>query len=34
MASDARIENVDSQAAHKALGYEEVDRCVHFRKAL
>jgi aminoglycoside 6'-N-acetyltransferase I len=34
MASDAWIENVDSQAAHQALGYEEVDRCVHFRKAL
>jgi aminoglycoside 6'-N-acetyltransferase I len=34
MASDAWVENQDSHAAHKALGYEEVDRCVHFRKAL
>jgi aminoglycoside 6'-N-acetyltransferase I len=34
MASDAWIENADSQAAHRALGYEEVDRCVHFRKVL
>jgi aminoglycoside 6'-N-acetyltransferase I len=34
MASDAWVENVESQAAHQALGYEVVDRCVHFRKAL
>jgi aminoglycoside 6'-N-acetyltransferase I len=34
MGSDALIENQESQAAHKALGFEVVDRCVHFRKAL
>jgi aminoglycoside 6'-N-acetyltransferase I len=32
--SDALIENQGSQGAHKALGFEIVDRCVHFRKAL
>lgn len=34
MASDALIDNAPSQQAHEALGYSEVDRCVHFRKAL
>jgi aminoglycoside 6'-N-acetyltransferase I len=34
MASDALIENEDSQSAHSALGFEMVDRCVHFRKPL
>jgi aminoglycoside 6'-N-acetyltransferase I len=34
MASDALLENVASQAAHRALGFEEVERAVHFRKRL
>jgi aminoglycoside 6'-N-acetyltransferase I len=34
MASDAIIDNVLSQRAHEALGYEVVDRCVHYRKRL
>jgi aminoglycoside 6'-N-acetyltransferase I len=34
MASDALIENEVSQRAHEALGFEVVDRCVHFRKKL
>ncbi|MBS1803833.1 MAG: GNAT family N-acetyltransferase [Acidobacteria bacterium] len=34
MGSDAVIENDVSQRAHAALGYEVVDRCVHFRKRL
>lgn len=34
MASDALIENDGSQRAHEALGFEVVDRCVHFRKKL
>ena len=34
MASDALIENEISQRAHEALGYEVVDRCVHYRKRL
>jgi len=34
MASDAVIENGRSQRAHEALGYEIVDRCVHYRKKL
>lgn len=33
-ASDALIENIGSQHAHEALGFEVVDRCVHFRKWL
>ena len=32
MASDALIDNNESQLAHEALGFEVVDRCVHFRK--
>ena len=34
MASDTWIDNEVSQRAHAALGYEVVDRCVHFRKKL
>src|SRR5580698_3098452 len=34
MASDALIDNAGSQNAHEALGFEVVDRCVHYRKAL
>jgi len=34
IASDALIENLPSQHAHEALGFEVVDKCVHFRKAL
>lgn len=34
MASDAVIENELSQRAHAALGFEVVDRCVHYRKKL
>src|SRR6185312_5440664 len=34
MASDALIANEVSQHAHEALGYEVVDRCVHYRRTL
>jgi aminoglycoside 6'-N-acetyltransferase I len=34
MASDAQIDNDLSQRVHEALGFEVVDRCVHYRKAL
>lgn len=34
MASDALIANQVSQHAHEALGYEVVDRCVHYRRTL
>lgn len=34
IASDATIENERSQRAHEALGYQVVDRCVHYRKDL
>jgi aminoglycoside 6'-N-acetyltransferase I len=34
MASDALIDNAASHSAHESLGFEVVDRCVHFRKAL
>jgi aminoglycoside 6'-N-acetyltransferase I len=34
MASDALIDNESSIHAHVALGFEIVDRCVHFRKSL
>jgi aminoglycoside 6'-N-acetyltransferase I len=34
MASDALIDNSGSEEAHTALGFEIVDRCIHFRKAL
>jgi aminoglycoside 6'-N-acetyltransferase I len=34
LASDTELENHASQAAHAALGFEEVERAVHFRKPL
>jgi aminoglycoside 6'-N-acetyltransferase I len=34
MASDTWIDHAESQSAHQALGFEVVDRCVHFRKKL
>jgi len=34
IASDALIDNQLSQCVHEALGYEIVDRCVHYRKRL
>jgi aminoglycoside 6'-N-acetyltransferase I len=34
IASDTEVENVASQRAHAALGYEETERLVKFRKAL
>ncbi len=34
IASDTQIENAQSQGAHAALGYEEVERLVTFRKSL
>ena len=34
MGSDALIDNLGSQAAHRALGYDVVDRCVNYRKTL
>ncbi len=34
IASDALIDNEESQLAHEALGFDVVDRCVHFRKPL
>jgi aminoglycoside 6'-N-acetyltransferase I len=34
MASDAEVANLLSQEAHGRLGYAEVGRSVHFRKAL
>lgn len=34
MASDALIGNTTSIEVHKALGFEEVERAVHFRKRL
>ena len=34
MASDTWLDNVSSQRAHEALGFEETDRIVTFRKAL
>ena len=34
MASDAVIDNQVSQRAHESLGFEVVDRCVHYRKRL
>ncbi|MGA8313904.1 MAG: GNAT family N-acetyltransferase [Terriglobales bacterium] len=34
MASDTWIDNAVSQRVHQALGYEVVDRCVHYRKTL
>lgn len=34
IASDAEAENADGIAAHRALGYEEIERVVCFRKSL
>jgi aminoglycoside 6'-N-acetyltransferase I len=34
MASDTWADNAGSQNAHAALGYEEVGRCVNYRKRL
>jgi aminoglycoside 6'-N-acetyltransferase I len=34
MASDTWIDNDVSQRVHELLGYEVVDRCVHYRKTL
>jgi aminoglycoside 6'-N-acetyltransferase I len=34
MASDTWIDHTLSQRVHEALGFEVVDRCVHYRKAL
>lgn len=34
MASDCLLENDISLAAHLCLGYEEVERAIHFRKTL
>lgn len=33
-ASDALLDNVDSHRMHEALGFEETERVVYFRKAL
>jgi aminoglycoside 6'-N-acetyltransferase I len=34
LASDALLENESSQAVHRALGFEETERVVFFRRAL
>jgi aminoglycoside 6'-N-acetyltransferase I len=34
MASDTWLDSTVSQLAHQALGFEIVDRCVHYRKGL
>jgi aminoglycoside 6'-N-acetyltransferase I len=34
LASDAALDNVASHAFHKAIGFEETERVVYFRKAL
>jgi aminoglycoside 6'-N-acetyltransferase I len=34
MASDTWLDNDPSQRVHESLGFEVVDRCVHYRKAL
>jgi aminoglycoside 6'-N-acetyltransferase I len=34
MASDAEVDNADGIAAHVALGYEEIERVVCFRRSL
>lgn len=34
MASDCLIDNATSLSAHLALGYEEAERLIHFRKSL
>lgn len=33
-ASDAQLDNVSSHAMHRALGFEETERVVYFRKNL
>ena len=34
MASDARLDNLVGERAHKALGYAEIERAIRFRKRL
>lgn len=34
IASDTTLDNPASQRAHEALGFEEIERSVHFRKKL
>jgi aminoglycoside 6'-N-acetyltransferase I len=34
MASDTWLDHLESQKTHSALGFEVVDQCVHYRKAL
>jgi aminoglycoside 6'-N-acetyltransferase I len=34
LASDTWLDSEPSQRAHEGLGFEVVDRCVHFRKSL
>jgi len=34
VASDALLENVESQAFHAAIGFEETERVVYFRRSL
>lgn len=34
LASDALLENTTGQTVHRALGFEETERVVYFRKAL
>lgn len=34
MASDTQITNLDSHATHQALGYEETERIICYRKSL
>jgi aminoglycoside 6'-N-acetyltransferase I len=34
MASDAWLHALESQRAHEALGFDVVDRCIHYRKDL
>jgi aminoglycoside 6'-N-acetyltransferase I len=34
LASDSLLPNTDAHAAHRALGFEETERVVYFRKAL
>ena len=34
IASDTQLWNTDSQAAHVAVGFEEAERAVHYRKNL
>lgn len=34
LASDTELHNHVSERAHRALGFEEVERAIHFRKAI